>query len=404
MSIAAESRESENFYHQMRGCASFSAALEDGCALPVPEDWLVIGTDVEDSTMAIADGRYKDVTVAGAIGTIAIANITGSLVFPFFFGGDGMVFLLPGRFREAVLDVLADVSETVKQISGLSLRAGLMTVGALRQRGHELLVGKVHLTDRYAQAVAGGTALAAFDALLKEDGSDTITRPPEAPRPDAHRADFRGFSCRWQDIRSARGETVSLIIQARPADLDASQRVLLHARRIIDEIVGDETAAHPLTVANQTATADDATAGHEARYRGRGTRGPRVLLHRLRIAVEVGLVRFAQWSGLPIRAMGKRLKDVREDNIRNADIQKLDGAMKMVLSLTPEQREEILAGLEAMRSEGLIWYGSHRSDRAIMTCLIHTNNEDEVHFVDAADGGYAMAARVLKEQIATNRR
>jgi hypothetical protein len=120
--------------------------------------------------------------------------------------------------------------------------------------------------------------------------------------------------------------------------------------------------------------------------------------------VEVGLVRFAQWSGLPIRAMGKRLKDVREDNIRNADIQKLDGAMKMVLSLTPEQREEILAGLEAMRSEGLIWYGSHRSDRAIMTCLIHTNNEDEVHFVDAADGGYAMAARVLKEQIATNRR
>jgi hypothetical protein len=158
MSIAAESRESENFYHQMRGCASFSAALEDGCALPVPEDWLVIGTDVEDSTMAIADGRYKDVTVAGAIGTIAIANITGSLVFPFFFGGDGMVFLLPGRFREAVLDVLADVRETVKQISGLSLRAGLMTVGALRQRGHELLVGKVHLTDRYAQAVAGGTA------------------------------------------------------------------------------------------------------------------------------------------------------------------------------------------------------------------------------------------------------
>jgi hypothetical protein len=394
------STATEEFYHRLTGCTSFAAALEHGCAQPVPEDWLVIGTDVEDSTAAIAAGRYKDVTVAGAIGTIAIANITGSLDFPFFFGGDGMVFLLPGRYREAVLDVLADVRATVRQISELSLRAGLMTVGELRARGHDLRVGKVRLTDRYAQAVAGGTALSAFDALLKEDGGDVVARPPEAPRQDARRADFRGFSCRWQDIRSARGETVSLIVQARPGDLAANQRVLLQARRIIDQIVGDETAAHPLTVANQTTSADDATAGHEARYRGRHTRGPAVLFHRLRIAMEVGLVRFALWSGLPIRAMGKRLKDVREDNIRNADIQKLDGAMKMVLSLTREQREEILAGLEKMRGDGLIWYGSHRSDRAIMTCLIHTNNEDEVHFVDAADGGYAMAARMLKEQIA----
>jgi hypothetical protein len=168
-------------------------------------------------------------------------------------------------------------------------------------------------------------------------------------------------------------------------------------------VVGDETAAHPLTVAAQTTSADDATAGNEARYRGRDTRGIAVLYHRVRIAIEVGLVRLALWSGLPIDVKGKRIKDVREDNIRNADIQKLDGAMKMVLSLTPEQRQDILTGLEALRRDGLIWYGSHRSDRAIMTCLIHTNNEDEVHFVDAADGGYAMAARMLKEQIAAER-
>lgn len=393
----------EDFYHQLSECPGFAAALENGCAQPVPDDWIVIGTDVQDSTAAISDGRYKDVTVAGAIGTIAVANITGSLDFPFFFGGDGMVFLLPGRFREAVLDVLADVRATVKQISELSLRAGLMAVGELRARGHDLQVGKVRLTDRYSQAVAGGTALSAFDAMLKDETNTAIVRPPETPRPDAPRADFRGFSCRWQDIKSIRGETVSLIVQGRPADLAANQRVLLQARRIVDGVVGDETAAHPLTVAAQTTSADDATAGNEARYRGRDTHGIAVLYHRVRIAIEVGLVRLALWSGLPIDVKGKRIKDVRDDNIRNADIQKLDGAMKMVLSLTPEQRTEILTALEAMRREGLIWYGSHRSDRAIMTCLIHTNNEDEVHFVDAADGGYAMAARMLKEQIAADR-
>jgi hypothetical protein len=38
-------------------------------------------------------------------------------------------------------------------------------------------------------------------------------------------------------------------------------------------------------------------------------------------------------------------------------------------------------------------------DRAIMTCINHNNNFDEAHFVDAADGGYAMAARMLKVQV-----
>jgi hypothetical protein len=127
-----------------------------------------------------------------------------------------------------------------------------------------------------------------------------------------------------------------------------------------------------------------------------------VVFQQLRIAMEVAAVRFALWSRLPIRGMGKRLRDVREDNIRNADIQKLDGAMKMVLSLTRDERDGIIAGLEEIRRDELIWYGWHRSDRAIMTCLIHTNNEDEVHFVDAADGGYTLAAQMLKEQIAVD--
>jgi hypothetical protein len=51
------STSTEEFYHRLTGCTSFAAALEDGCAQPVPEDWLVIGTDVEDSTAAIAAGR-----------------------------------------------------------------------------------------------------------------------------------------------------------------------------------------------------------------------------------------------------------------------------------------------------------------------------------------------------------
>lgn len=238
-------------------------------------DWIIIGTDVENSTAAITAGRYKDVTVAGAIGTISIANITGSLDFPFFFGGDGMVFLLPGRYRSDVLDVPADVRQTVREISELSLRAGIVSVGELRRRGHDLRIGRVKITERYSQAIADERALAAFDILLTDDTDATVIRPADASCPGGRRADFRGFSCLRNDIKSGRGETVSLIVlprSGRPGsggrgdgsgdlneigssnrsgsvtesiDIALTRSVLLQARQIIDRIVGDETTATP---------------------------------------------------------------------------------------------------------------------------------------------------------------
>ncbi len=89
---------------------------------------------------------------------------------------------------------------------------------------------------------------------------------------------------------------------------------------------------------------------------------------------------------------------IRRENLQNADVYKIDGTLKMTIAATSEQRRRITASLEELRSAGLIRYGYHTSDRAIMTCLIHTNHNDEVHFVDSADGGYALAARMLKSQ------
>ncbi|MEP0899817.1 DUF3095 family protein [Nodosilinea sp. FACHB-13] len=38
-------------------------------------------------------------------------------------------------------------------------------------------------------------------------------------------------------------------------------------------------------------------------------------------------------------------------------------------------------------------------DRALMTCLVFERSGREVHFVDGADGGYALAAKPLKEKL-----
>ncbi|MEX2444029.1 MAG: DUF3095 family protein, partial [Alkalispirochaeta sp.] len=322
------------FYHDLPPCSGFAAALAGGCFEPVPSDWIVVVTDVVNSTGAIEAGRYKDVTVAGAISTISIANITGSLQFPFFFGGDGMTFMLPGEYHGRVLNVLADVQHVVKNMVGLTLRAGVVDVAELNRLGADLCVGKVRITDRYTQAVSSGVALDLVDQILKGRVEAHVSFPPANPDPDGPKADFNGFSCRWQDIPSTHGETLSLIIeQARATEQGYSG--LGEAQAAIESIVGDIGSVHPLSVEAQKTRASARTAGPEAAYRARSRRGRRYLMHRGRIWMQVALVRIAGATGLPIRAMGKDLRDIRRENIENADVYKIDGTLKMTIAVTP---------------------------------------------------------------------
>jgi hypothetical protein len=45
-------------------------------------------------------------------------------------------------------------------------------------------------------------------------------------------------------------------------------------------------------------------------------------------------------------------------------------------------------------------YGVHVSRHALMTCLVFDRFGKQVHFVDGANGGYALAAKQLKQQLA----
>ena len=48
---------------------------------------------------------------------------------------------------------------------------------------------------------------------------------------------------------------------------------------------------------------------------------------------------------------------------------------------------------------GRLAYGLHRSSAALITCLVRSYAGQHLHFVDGADGGYALAARELAAQL-----
>jgi hypothetical protein len=84
---------------------------------------------------------------------------------------------------------------------------------------------------------------------------------------------------------------------------------------------------------------------------------------------------------------------------------RFDDVLRLVLDCSVEQVAALEKCLAALREEDGIAYGMHIADTALMTCLVFSIEESEhVHFIDGGDGGYAMAARQLKSQLADDKR
>jgi hypothetical protein len=50
-----------------------------------------------------------------------------------------------------------------------------------------------------------------------------------------------------------------------------------------------------------------------------------------------------------------------------------------------------------LAADGVVRYGTHRQQAAMMTCFAPSPaNPTHVHFIDGADGGYAVAATAMK--------
>jgi hypothetical protein len=90
--------------------------------------------------------------------------------------------------------------------------------------------------------------------------------------------------------------------------------------------------------------------------------------------------------------------------LQNCDFRKFDDVLRMILDLSHATLDSLHQLLERYRSDGKLNYGYHTSDAALITCFVRSYNGDHVHFVDGANGGYALAAKALKAQLASRGR
>ena len=100
-------------------------------------------------------------------------------------------------------------------------------------------------------------------------------------------------------------------------------------------------------------------------------------------------------GGLGIPNWGRYFSSV----LTQVDDRKFDDVFRAVIDATESNWGELQAKLESAKNQGKILYGAHISKEFLMTCMVLDRDQQHLHFVDGAQGGYALAARQLKSSI-----
>jgi len=383
----------ESFYAALGEITEFRDVMDLTRHAQPPPSSLIVLTDVAGSTKAIEAGRYKDVNALGVASIVALCNAMSDIELPFMFGGDGATLLVPASRRAAAERALRGVRSLAESAFGMTLRASVVPLAELLADGHIARVARFRASEHTRLAMFSGSAFSQAERWLKD--------PERAHRYEVSAdgesaADFDGFECRWRPLTSQRGHTVSLIVRAlAPTETERTQtyKNLLHA---FDRIV-DADACHPVKLNELELEGWLGDFSVEARVRAGGASGPGYSAARRSARKQTFVGKLLTASGLAAGGFDGKL--YKRDLVKNCDFRKFDETLRMVVDLNVAEIYRLESRLSAERRAGRLAYGLHRSNAALITCLVRSYSGEHVHFVDGSDGGYALAAQELKAQL-----
>jgi hypothetical protein len=389
----------DNFYATMQGFSQFAELTDPAHYQSVPDDWYIVMTDVQGSTQAIAQGRYKEVNLVGAAAIIAILNQTDRILLPYSFGGDGATMLIPAHLIDTVRDTLSGVQTRVELMFGMELRAFCIPVRALYAEGAWLKVAKFHISPNMSHAMFQGNALGIAEGWMK----DNVSHPEIINCMEASDGDpqLTGLECRWQPINSRNGTMISLIARVAPQHEANAWSIYSHLLRSIHDIYpqsGPQSGNHfPLDKDHMRLSFAPSNLNKEASIRTKNFIGHLGYLLKIYLINSIGWIAFTTKRNVGSFDGQAYLSEL----VANSDARKFDEMLRMIIDSTPQQQAQLETLLKDAHARGEIVYGLHYASQALMTCLVFNLSGNHIHFVDGADGGYTMAAQQMKQQLAT---
>ena len=410
-----------SFYEQLEGFTEFTQFTELGWYGPLPSDWYVLITDVMGSTKAIENGLYKEVNSLGTASIVVLLNAVAPLKVPYVFGGDGATICIPPSCKAAAESAMVAAKQMAKNNFGLDLRIGMVAMKDIEAAGHQILVGKYHPSAHFQQAMFQGDGLSHAESLIKDskidnplhqamfqgDGlshAESLIKDPRKDNPfiiseeqiEAN-GSFEGFECRWNEIPSPHEETVAIMVQALEEDITAKEIIYHKVSDKILELYGDEQIHHPLRMEKLSLTNSVKKLSNEVKVRVTSNNILMRCWYTLKLEFLSCVGRYLMHK--KIKTENTDWGNYKKTLIANTDYRKFDEVLRMIIAGTLEQRNQLTAYLEQLYKEKKIVYGIHASPNALITCLVFNYDTDHVHFLDGSNGGYAMAAKGMKNQL-----
>ncbi len=388
----------DEFFEQLQGFSHFADFSHRQLYTELPDDWYVVITDIKGSTKAIQDGKYKEVNSLGAASIVALINAVVPLKVPFVFGGDGSTICVPPSTKGTVESALVATRQMAAKEFQLDLRIGMVPMQVILENQHQVLIAKYQPKPHFQQAMFQGDGLSYAETLVKDPAEDNPYLVNEEGC--VAEASFEGFECRWNEIPSPQEETVAILVQVLSEELADKENLYGEISNKILSIYGDVESNDnkaPFQENNLSLTSSLKKLSSEIRIRTFSSQFWQRWIYALRLKLLVNIGKYLM--GNNVETDNVNWGNYKKTLIENTDYRKFDEVLRMILSGTVKQREELLLYLENMYQQKQIVFGVHPSPSVLMTCLIFNYDEDHFHFVDGSNGGYAMAAKEMKKQL-----
>jgi hypothetical protein len=351
----------------------------------IPEDWLVVITDIKNSTSTVNEGLSEIVNLIATGSIIAALNIASEakVDIPFFFGGDGATVLLPPLLLQETMAALIAHQSNVKEEFDIDLRVGSFPVFNIYEASNELKIAKVRVNALFSIPIVLGNGLQIAERYIKANYTtpDTLSKDNAALR-------LEGMECRWNKIPPPNNadEVVCLLVVALKESEQAT--VFKGVLDTIEAMYGPHTTRNPISIPKLKLNVRLHKIKNELRMRSLNYSIKELL--KSWISTIIGKL----WY-LPSMAGQKYLAEL----VQLSDIFVLDGRINMVISGQPDQRIRLITFLEEEQKSGKLIYGIHVSEESIISCYVRNRNAEHIHFVDGGTGGYTKAASMLKVKL-----
>ncbi|WP_231717804.1 DUF3095 family protein [Nonlabens sp. YIK11] len=352
----------------------------------VPNEWFIIVTDVENSTIAVQNGKQQEVNLAATGSIVACLNIAreAGVDIPFFFGGDGATLLVPKLIKESCLQALTYHQERCLTSFDFYLRVGYRTVKEMRERGCVLNISKFQRNSYHVMPLIQGDALQRAESEIKSNEAQDLG----ITQLETQLLNLEGMECKWDKISppQEQNEVLALIINA--TDVSLQHDIYTAILKEMDRIYGEDHQRNPVTMEHLKMVNSLSQLKNEikVKYATSGLR--KIISTAARSIFGSFYVKYTEKG-----------RNYLNELIQLTEVLLLDGSINTVIAGTVEKRKEFFKMLDNMERNDQIQYGYYSSKSSILSCYVTAIDDYHIHFLDGDNGGYTRASKVLKKKL-----